>query len=219
GRDRAGPRSGRKLGAGPDDRRGPLGSACSLPPQMVKGTNVYGILRAPRAASTESLVLSVPCSEGTQNSQAVGLMLALAAYFRGQIYWAKDIIFLVNEHDLLGMEAWLEAYHDVNVTGKAGEAGGRGPGSPPCAESRGRACWPWCRRCWCATPPGSPSTCCRCWGSAWPPSTSPSPRRRPWCSPSSPSTWPAWRCPTAPTGQGVAAGCRGAEPVVLSPWC
>ncbi|NXI62075.1 GPAA1 protein, partial [Anseranas semipalmata] len=84
---------------------------------MVKGTNVYGILRAPRAASTESLVLSVPCSEGAQNSQAVGLMLALAGYFRGQIYWAKDIIFLVNEHDLLGMEAWLEAYHDVNITG------------------------------------------------------------------------------------------------------
>ncbi|NXF42332.1 GPAA1 protein, partial [Nyctibius bracteatus] len=35
----------------------------------------------------------------------------------GQIYWAKDIIFLVNEHDLLGMEAWLEGYHDVNLTG------------------------------------------------------------------------------------------------------
>ncbi|XP_077209610.1 GPI-anchor transamidase component GPAA1 [Paroedura picta] len=83
---------------------------------MVKGTNVYGILRAPRAASTESLVLSVPCSEGQQNNQAVGLMLALASYFRGQIYWAKDIIFLVNEHDLIGMEAWLEAYHNVNVT-------------------------------------------------------------------------------------------------------
>ncbi|XP_074919458.1 GPI-anchor transamidase component GPAA1 [Chelonoidis abingdonii] len=83
---------------------------------MVKGTNVYGILRAPRAASTESLVLSVPCSTGQHNSQAVGLMLALASYFRGQIYWAKDIIFLVNEHDLIGMEAWLEAYHDVNVT-------------------------------------------------------------------------------------------------------
>ncbi|XP_074753640.1 GPI-anchor transamidase component GPAA1 [Athene noctua] len=95
---------------------------------MVKGTNVYGILRAPRAASTESLVLSVPCTEGPHNNQAVGLMLALAAYFRGQIYWAKDIIFLVNEHDLLGMEAWLEAYHDVNVTevrssGTLGRAG------------------------------------------------------------------------------------------------
>ncbi|NXK01469.1 GPAA1 protein, partial [Corythaixoides concolor] len=95
---------------------------------MVKGTNVYGILRAPRAASTEALVLSVPCSEGHHNNQAVGLMLALASYFRGQIYWAKDIIFLVTEHDLLGTEAWLEAYHDVNVTevrssGTLGRAG------------------------------------------------------------------------------------------------
>ncbi|XP_049710180.1 glycosylphosphatidylinositol anchor attachment 1 protein isoform X3 [Elephas maximus indicus] len=70
---------------------------------MVSGTNVYGILRAPRAASTESLVLTVPCGSDSTNSQAVGLLLALAAHFR--------------EHDLLGTEAWLEAYHDVNVTG------------------------------------------------------------------------------------------------------
>ncbi|XP_059851314.1 glycosylphosphatidylinositol anchor attachment 1 protein isoform X1 [Delphinus delphis] len=84
---------------------------------MVSGINVYGILRAPRAASTESLVLTVPCGPESTNSQAVGLTLALAAHFRGQIYWAKDIIFLVTEHDLLGSEAWLEAYHDVNVTG------------------------------------------------------------------------------------------------------
>ncbi|EPY76322.1 glycosylphosphatidylinositol anchor attachment 1 protein [Camelus ferus] len=84
---------------------------------MVSGINVYGILRAPRAASTESLVLTVPCGSDSTNSQAVGLLLALAAHFRGQIYWAKDIIFLVTEHDLLGTEAWLEAYHDVNVTG------------------------------------------------------------------------------------------------------
>nr|XP_031546399.1 glycosylphosphatidylinositol anchor attachment 1 protein isoform X4 [Vicugna pacos] len=83
---------------------------------MVSGINVYGILRAPRAASTESLVLTVPCGSDSTNSQAVGLLLALAAHFRGQIYWAKDIIFLVTEHDLLGTEAWLEAYHDVNVT-------------------------------------------------------------------------------------------------------
>ncbi|XP_032900893.1 glycosylphosphatidylinositol anchor attachment 1 protein [Amblyraja radiata] len=82
---------------------------------MVKGTNVYGILRASRAASTESIVLSTPV-EMKHNSQAAGLLLALASYFRGQIYWAKDIIFLFNEHDMIGMEAWLEAYHDVNVT-------------------------------------------------------------------------------------------------------
>uniref|UniRef100_A0A480F674 GPI-anchor transamidase component GPAA1 n=1 Tax=Sus scrofa TaxID=9823 RepID=A0A480F674_PIG len=89
---------------------------------MVSGVNVYGILRAPRAASTESLVLTVPCGSDSTNSQAVGLLLALAAHFRGQIYWAKDIIFLVTEHDLLGTEAWLEAYHDVNVTGMQSSA-------------------------------------------------------------------------------------------------
>ncbi|XP_031803258.1 glycosylphosphatidylinositol anchor attachment 1 protein isoform X1 [Sarcophilus harrisii] len=89
---------------------------------MVSGTNVYGILRAPRAASTESLVLIVPSSPGTLNAQAVGLLLSLAAYFRSQIYWAKDIIFLVTEHDLLGTEAWLEAYHDVNITGMQSSA-------------------------------------------------------------------------------------------------
>ncbi|XP_043860276.1 glycosylphosphatidylinositol anchor attachment 1 protein isoform X1 [Dromiciops gliroides] len=89
---------------------------------MVSGTNVYGILRAPRAASTESLVLIVPSSPETLNAQAVGLLLSLAAYFRSQIYWAKDIIFLVTEHDLLGTEAWLEAYHDVNITGMQSSA-------------------------------------------------------------------------------------------------
>ncbi|XP_048149309.1 glycosylphosphatidylinositol anchor attachment 1 protein, partial [Corvus hawaiiensis] len=67
---------------------------------------------------TEALLLLVPCSEGSaHNSQAVGLLLALAGYCRGQIYWAKDLVFLVTEHDLLGTQAWLEAYHDVNLTG------------------------------------------------------------------------------------------------------
>ncbi len=30
-----------------------------------------------------------------------------------QYYWAKDIIFLLTEHEQLGMQAWLEAYHQV----------------------------------------------------------------------------------------------------------
>lgn len=84
---------------------------------IVKGTNVYGILRAPRAPRTEALVLSAPCSPSDGNNQAVGLLLGLAQYFRNQIYWAKDIIFLVNEHDLIGMQAWLEGYHHTNTTG------------------------------------------------------------------------------------------------------
>lgn len=84
---------------------------------MVKGTNVYGILRAPRAPRTEALVLTAPCSPGNENNQAVGILLGLAQFFRSQIFWAKDIIFLVNEHDLIGMQAWLEGYHHTNTTG------------------------------------------------------------------------------------------------------
>ena len=52
--------------------------------QMVKGTNVYGILRAPRAPRTEALVLSAPCTPGDNNNQAVGLLLGLAQYFRSE---------------------------------------------------------------------------------------------------------------------------------------
>lgn len=51
---------------------------------MVKGTNVYGILRAPRAPRTEALVLSAPCTAGDHNNQAVGLLLGMAQYFRSE---------------------------------------------------------------------------------------------------------------------------------------
>ncbi|TRY54181.1 hypothetical protein DNTS_030455 [Danionella cerebrum] len=83
---------------------------------LVRGTNVYGILRAPRAPRTESIVISTSCSPENANNQAVGLLLTLAKYFRNQMFWAKDIIFLVNEHDLIGMQAWLEGYHHTNIT-------------------------------------------------------------------------------------------------------
>lgn len=61
-----------------------------LASQMVEGTNVYGILRAPRAPRTEALVLSAPCSPDDQNNQAVGLLLGLAQYFRGE-YKCKSL--------------------------------------------------------------------------------------------------------------------------------
>lgn len=32
-----------------------------------------------------------------------------------QVYWAKDIIFLVSEHEQLGVEAWLQAYHGTGA--------------------------------------------------------------------------------------------------------
>uniref|UniRef100_A0A2P2HZ56 GPI-anchor transamidase component GPAA1 n=1 Tax=Hirondellea gigas TaxID=1518452 RepID=A0A2P2HZ56_9CRUS len=79
------------------------------------GENVYGILRAVRSSSTESIVVSAPYrppdSVHHSNAPAIALMLALAHFFAEQVYWAKDIIFLISEHEQLGVEAWLQAYH------------------------------------------------------------------------------------------------------------
>jgi len=78
------------------------------------GCNVYGILRAPRTAGTEAVVLSSPfISEPSDENTLAGiaLMLGLAKAFREHTYWAKDIIFLIAEDDMIGMQAWLSAYH------------------------------------------------------------------------------------------------------------
>ncbi|KAH8317445.1 hypothetical protein KR074_005072 [Drosophila pseudoananassae] len=80
------------------------------------GKNVYGILRAPRIASTEGIVFTAPyraaSSVHTDISPSVPLLLAFADFARRKNYWAKDLIFLVTEQEQLGMQAWLEAYHD-----------------------------------------------------------------------------------------------------------
>ncbi|XP_066963017.1 glycosylphosphatidylinositol anchor attachment 1 protein isoform X3 [Macrobrachium rosenbergii] len=83
--------------------------------KVFKGKNVYGILRAPRGSSTEAVVVSAPYRppssllQGTAPS--IALMLAMAHFFSEQVYWAKDLIFLVTEHEHLGAQAWLQAYH------------------------------------------------------------------------------------------------------------
>ena len=80
------------------------------------GDNIYAVLRAPRASSTEGLVLSTPyrppdLSFEPPTDVSVALLLTMAKFFRHQKYWAKDIIFLITQHEQLGMQAWLEAYH------------------------------------------------------------------------------------------------------------
>nr|XP_022912699.1 glycosylphosphatidylinositol anchor attachment 1 protein [Onthophagus taurus] len=91
--------------------------------QSFSGKNVYGILRAPRAGSTEALVLSVPYRPPTSvhetTAASISIMMAFARFANREKYWAKDIIFLVTEHEQLGMQAWLEAYHGVSC-GKEG---------------------------------------------------------------------------------------------------
>ncbi|XP_046821279.1 glycosylphosphatidylinositol anchor attachment 1 protein [Vespa crabro] len=85
--------------------------------QKFTGQNIYGIVRAPKAASTEAIVVSVPFrpinSVYLSTAPSVALLLAFAKFCRKQKYWAKDIIFLVTEYEQLGMQAWLDAYHGV----------------------------------------------------------------------------------------------------------
>ncbi|XP_075223824.1 glycosylphosphatidylinositol anchor attachment 1 [Lycorma delicatula] len=104
------------------------------PGSKFTGRNVYGILRAARSSSMEAVVLSVPyrppSSVHPTTAPGLALMLSLAKFFRRQKYWAKDIIFLVTEHEQLGAQAWLEAYHGAScgLPGvlEHGDIGGRG---------------------------------------------------------------------------------------------
>uniref|UniRef100_A0A224XLV1 Putative conserved plasma membrane protein n=1 Tax=Panstrongylus lignarius TaxID=156445 RepID=A0A224XLV1_9HEMI len=103
------------------------------PGKKFYGINVYGIIRG-GGSGNEAMVLSVPfrSSESPHPTTAPGLalLLAITSYFRKQKYWAKDLIMLATEYELLGMQAWLEAYHGTSCGNKgvleAGELPARG---------------------------------------------------------------------------------------------
>ena len=56
----------------------------------IMGTNVYGILRAPRIAGTEAVVLSVPYLSG-KNMGAIALMMSLADHCRSKHQLSKEL--------------------------------------------------------------------------------------------------------------------------------
>ncbi|XP_054164940.1 glycosylphosphatidylinositol anchor attachment 1 protein-like [Oppia nitens] len=85
-----------------------------------EGKNIYAILRSERTASTEAIVLSSPyrtkLSQHSSTLPGIALMISLAKYFSRENYWAKDLIFLINEYELVGIQSWLNAYHNIDVT-------------------------------------------------------------------------------------------------------
>jgi glycosylphosphatidylinositol transamidase len=38
--------------------------------------------------------------------------------FKRNVYWAKDVILLVTDHETSGTQAWLDAYHGMTTSGK-----------------------------------------------------------------------------------------------------
>ena len=81
---------------------------------IVHGTNAYGILRAPRSAGHEGLTIAAPIKTTgpfvRSNAAGVGMVLALAKFFAERNFWSRDIAFVVPAFDMVGMQAWLNAY-------------------------------------------------------------------------------------------------------------
>ncbi|KAF9475860.1 Gaa1-like protein [Pholiota conissans] len=89
----------------------------------VVGTNAYAVLASPRHSGTEAIVISASWIsrigeiDGTINIRGVATVLALANFLKRYSYWGKDIVFVISDGYLDGMQAWLFAYHDVSQCG------------------------------------------------------------------------------------------------------
>ncbi|BFZ54707.1 Glycosyl phosphatidyl inositol protein transamidase complex subunit [Savitreella phatthalungensis] len=84
------------------------------PDVVINGTNIYGILHAPRGDTTESLALLASWTrdrDGVVNEGGVAILLGLARYFKRWGLWSKDLIFIVPEHQEYGSQVWADAYH------------------------------------------------------------------------------------------------------------
>lgn len=77
------------------------------------GSNVYGILHAPRGENTEAMVLVAPWlnQDGEYNDGGVSLVVALARYLSKWSVWSKNVIFVVTSDSHLAMRSWVSAYH------------------------------------------------------------------------------------------------------------
>lgn len=77
------------------------------------GSNIYGILHAPRGENTEAMVLVAPWlnQDGEYNDGGVALVVALARYLSKWSVWSKNVIFVVTSDSHLAMRSWVSAYH------------------------------------------------------------------------------------------------------------
>ncbi|KAJ7343284.1 GPI transamidase component Gaa1 [Mycena albidolilacea] len=83
----------------------------------VEGTNTYAVLSSPRTSGTEAMVISASWISrigeggGTLNLRGVSTVLALANFLKRYSLWAKDIVFVISDNYVDGMQAWLNSYH------------------------------------------------------------------------------------------------------------
>ncbi|GAA5811384.1 hypothetical protein MFLAVUS_004819 [Mucor flavus] len=82
------------------------------------GVNTFAINRAPRSDGKEALILSASWMSrtGEYNTNGIASLLSLAKLFKRNVYWAKDVILLVTDHETSGTQAWLDAYHGMTTS-------------------------------------------------------------------------------------------------------
>ncbi len=103
--------------------------------QVTEGTNAYAVLQSPRASGTEAIVISASWlsragdGDGTLNLRGVATVISLAQYLKSMYVtvmrallrltqcfleyslWAKDLVFVISDGYLDGMQAWITTYH------------------------------------------------------------------------------------------------------------
>lgn len=86
----------------------------------MNGTNTYAVFRAPGASGAEAIVVSaswlslVDNGSGTINERGIPAVLALARFLTRYPHWAKDLVFVISDGYLDGMQAWLSSYHGTS---------------------------------------------------------------------------------------------------------
>lgn len=83
----------------------------------ISGSNSYAILPAPRYSGAEAAIISASWlsrtgeGDGTLNLRGVATVLSLAAFLNQYSFWSKDLIFVISDGYMEGMQAWASAYH------------------------------------------------------------------------------------------------------------
>ncbi|KAL4247302.1 GPI transamidase component Gaa1 [Abortiporus biennis] len=103
----------RKLGISSDTQNYTFTTSAGV----THGTNAYAISSSPRASGAEAILISASRisrtgeGDGTLNLRGISTVLSLAGFLKNYSLWAKDLIFVLNDGYLEGMQAWLSTYH------------------------------------------------------------------------------------------------------------
>ncbi|EIM89833.1 Gaa1-domain-containing protein [Stereum hirsutum FP-91666 SS1] len=90
--------------------------ALSTSQEELVGTNAYAMFSSPRASGAEAMLISTSWLSQSGNGDALNLrgvatVLALSAFLKKYSHWSKDIIFVISDGYLDGMQAFLNEYH------------------------------------------------------------------------------------------------------------